>query len=729
MDAVQNYRADAPTSTRLLAGRGLLSEVVNLRPSPDGGLRSVRAPVIFHANASPDGVPLAIGYAELHQGTRKVLLSVDVGGVKVWRWHERLWHTLIGPVGSGADIETILASPETKFWAPSFIPTNTGVVIVLPGNISYFYDGHIVAQLGYTEAPQSPTGIGPASSSDSGQISTDPRVSGTNDTAYVSDGLQGWEHSSHPMYGGGRLGTVDVDVGRQNDKATTAPGDAATIAGGQLLPARYRAKAQFVDRWGNLSPLSAPSNDITFDAQQAFSVPHRLTPIAFLPRWTRADLARKRVLWSAIPLGRRGTVARIIYRTKDLINSGSGAYWELPLDAVGVASAVGTLPDNITRVYPDNIPDGWLTSPPIEVEPVPRFSIAAQAFNRLWVGNIQDDQGAIMASMPGLYGTFPRGSRRFPSRTGDPITGMLAVDEGLLVLTKSSTHLYRATDDGKDFIAQTLSSTVGCVAPHSLAMHADGGAVWLGEDGFYGLVNGQVVFLWQEHRTLATEHVTSRLSRATAIYDPTTREYRCWVPVRGSVNPNRCYTFDGAAWRWREDTSARGACVIGKDVYVAGEDMQSAAGEDYFVLDRGRFVGLPTVIQTAWVTNPDPTRRSYRRLSVRLRETYMGDPTSRGDEANITLSIQRDYRVEVVGTKTTKLTPSVASGPRASAWHIDNADQMFMRERRWFWVHLDFGAMSAETIRLRLESDRPVEILDMILEETHKEPGAGRAFA
>ena len=738
MPDVSAYRADAPTTTQLLGGAGRLSEVVNLRPVLEGGLASVRSPVplYFRNNpllgqpdftSAPTDTALAIGYAELRQGQKKVLLAVDGSSVKVWRWHTQSWYTLIGPDGSGADIEADIGAPAFTRWHPSFVPTARGIVIVLPGNRAYFYDGVKVGYLGFSEQPTAPIGLGPQSSTDNGAVTTapSPHLPGTNDTGYVSDGLQGWEFSAHPMFGSGRLGTVEVDLGQQSAKAT-APG-AAALGGGSLLPGRYRCRVQHLDAWGNLSAASPPSNDVLFDAQPAISVPHRFSSVAKTVRWARADLARKRVGWASVSKGPPGTVARLLYRTKDLVNSGDAGYYELPQDAVGVPGALGTLPDNLTEVYPDNIPDAWLGAPIVEVEAVPRFNVAAYAFDRLWIANFEGDNAALMPSLVGRYGTFAAGSRRYPSAEGRPITGLKATAAGLLAMTSTSTHLYRPTDDGQDFVMTTLSTTVGCEAPQSIQVLDDGSVVWLGKDGFYGLVGGQVQFLWAAHRSLALEHVTSRLAKAVSVYEPSAREYRCWVPVRGSHIPNRCYTFDGAAWRWREDTHARGACVASGDVYVAGIEA-SSGDENYWVLDKGTSLPLSTVIQTAWLSRQDPFRFSVVRVHVRLRETCSDPPTARSQTAVLSLEASRDYRDEVVATAETKLVPDVQNtAVRASVWGYDNADDMAMRDRRPFWVHMELLVSSAEAVRLRLSTTgRPVEITELLVDFELKEPTSGR---
>ena len=134
------------------------------------------------------------------------------------------------------------------------------------------------------------------------------------------------------------------------------------------------------------------------------------------------------VAWTGVPTGPDHCVGRIIYRTKDLVNSGDIKFYELPLNAASVATGFATLPDNVTTVYPDNIPDSFLALPIQEFVPVPKFKLCQIAFGRLWIGNIEGSEGMIRPSMPGQWGTFKKNEELYPDPAGGEITGMRRCD-------------------------------------------------------------------------------------------------------------------------------------------------------------------------------------------------------------------------------------------------------------------------------------------------------------
>jgi hypothetical protein len=498
-------------------------------------------------------------------------------------------------------------------------------------------------------------------------------------------------------------------------------GDGVT-PGGALLQGRYRCKQQYIDRWGNLSASSPASDDVVFDFQFALnSTQRQLDPNPQTLSWARPDLVRKKVVWD-VSTGPYNAIGRVLMRTKDLENSGDAGMYELPNDAAGSRNAYATLPDNVTRLYPDNIPDAWLVTPGRETEPTPQFRRAVWAFDRLWVINLSEDPGALMISEVGLPGTFAKGSRRYPDARGGELTGIVATAQGVLVFTETSTYMYSSNDQGTDFIRTTLSTTVGCTSPASATTMSNGITVWLGLDGFYGFSGGDVEFLWSEHRSLALEHNAALLRRAHAVYDPTSREYRCWVAAKGNTRPQRCYVFDGASWRWRTDTVARASWVIGKHVVVAGRYNNSP---NLWVLDVGGKANVTTAIDSGWISHSGYERRTYRKVAVRLRETYYTGPGSSDDV--LTLTTYRDYRAESTGTDTNKLLPEQVAR-EASVWGQDTFGELSLRERRPYWVTFDIQVEATEAVRFTLTTPGQVEVLDIVTVFTPKEYTPGRTY-
>lgn len=643
---------------------------------------------------------LSVCYTELAYG-RKVLLVHDDDAIRVY-----------GPTG----FSTLLDADKAVKSAPAqFIPVPNGVIIVPPQGRAHFYDGDVVAPLGFEARPAPPVGHGPMSSKTNGEADIPPvpgagdfPTTGTNDVGLVSDGLTGWAHSSSPAFMYGRLGTV---VTFQGDMASSTPGTMEGLRG-TLLPGRYRAVTQLVDMWGNYSPLSGPSNDVVFDQQPSKRVVWDGS--AYVERWQRADAVRKRALWTNIAKGPNGTVARLVGRTRDLGSAaGDGTFYELPINCADVIGALGTVPDNVSTQFPDNVPDAWLITPLVDRDPVPRFSLGDHAFGRLWVGGIEGDESAIMVSEPGLWGTFPRNSRRWPDSSGRPITMIKAALNGVVVASRTTTFFYQSDrSNPSGFTSVPISKSFGCVAHASAVPLSDGRLVWLGEDGFYQFDGSQVTRMWDNHPDWSQRLTRTALHKAHAVFDPVRREYLCWVPADGRDEPSMCWVYDGVAWRTRdEEAPVRGSCVVGRDIFVT-----TSGDEGLRVLNKGQYV-QDAYIDTGWLNSFGPPNRvSGYTISIRLRE--VSDESKYSDTARqrgMRLTVMRDYRKEVVHTSNIPVHAKVVSGPVPSTWGDTSGSEALWRDRGFFWVKADFFVPSANTMRLKLECFAPVEIADIMI--------------
>src|SRR5262249_20406554 len=154
----------------------------------------------------------------------------------------------------------------------------------------------------------------------------------------------------------------------------------------------YRAKVQFIDAFGNLSPLSPASNDLHFERQPAIQL--TLTAAfawdtstgSYVAEYVNTGMVKKQVGW-VLRSGPTGTIGRIVWRTTDILGKGDPKSYELPADASANTTAFAPLPDNITHFLPDNIPDEWLFNEPQEIDPVPPARLAELAFGRLFLAN------------------------------------------------------------------------------------------------------------------------------------------------------------------------------------------------------------------------------------------------------------------------------------------------------------------------------------------------------
>ena len=365
---------------------------------------------------------------------------------------------------------------------------------------------------------------------------------------------------------------------------------------------------------------------------------------------------RKQIAWSGIPTGPDHCIGRILYRTRDLLNSGSSDYFRHTQNAAGVAGAFATLPDNETRIYPDNIPDGFLIVPAKDPVPVPIFKLCRLAFGRLWIANMPETPGMIRPSMPGRYGTFLDGDELYPDPSGGEVTGLWAGNGSLLAFTRSGTFNIVPSDDGAGFRFSTLSAQVGCEAPSSLATLGDGRVVWLGREGFYAFDGSTITLISPGLRDAFKQVTTSRMKQATAAYDPVSQEYRCWVSTNGQIQNTHCFVFDGIGWRTRTDVAPADVCVTqdhrrymlaaGK---VRGDD---TTHQGVYVVDKSgnaQDTTLQTVIdereaviETAWMQGQQSlTKNTTRVVYVWLRES---------EDSDITVEVLRDWRNTTIET-------------------------------------------------------------------------------
>ena len=273
------------------------------------------------------------------------------------------------------------------------------------------------------------------------------------------------------------------------------------------------------------------------------------------------ELFRKQIAWAGISKGPDHCVGRILYRTKDLLNSGDTGYYEVIPNSTPLPNGFATLPDNVTTLFPDNIPDSTLAVPPIEVAPVPVFQLCRMAFGRLWIGNLDGAPGMIRPSLPGRFGTFPVGQELYPDPKGGDITGLWRSHKGLMAFTGESVFVITPSDDGLQFIATPVSSGVGCTAPNSLQTLPDGRVIWMGTDNFYTYDGVNVAPVGDQLRKFFRKVTTGRLPQACSMFDPRTREYRCWVSTNGSVENDTCVIYDGTGWRTRRKTTTAGCGI------------------------------------------------------------------------------------------------------------------------------------------------------------------------
>jgi hypothetical protein len=635
-----------------------------------------------------------------------------------------------------------------EFYRPQFILVPTGVVIVQPNGRALFYDGYFCDTLGYVSEPSPPSVFGPTSKRAADSLypnseTPDPAVSDTpeeqnysatdptamvNDGGYALDGLYNFESGLPSNYGFGRLGTVVTPEGVYS-------------AQGKLLPGEYRYKVQFVDQFGNLSPVSAPSMPATF-AQQ-YSWLGTLTTVG--PNVVRdvgvpanADHVKKQLLVTGIPKGDRRTLGRILYRSKDLRNSGDSGYYILPGNAAGGAFSFATVPDNSTQMFPDNVPDSWLVQPEVALVPVPRFRYGAVAFGRLWIANTANEPGLVRPSLVGVWGSFPEELAFVPDPNGAEITGIINAPDGLLVFTRNSTFKIQQDEIATNYVVSTVSNSVGCASQGTIQTLADQTVVWLGDTGFYAYAPGKgLVKISEEIDYYVSRILFAGIHLACSVYDSTRNEYVCFVPYKLTDKPRMGFVLSKDGWRFYDPVSAlpddsgtnkslnslawvRSVCetkdprrlILGaltmNGIQVIGNK------NDLYVLNRFRGIPLYTNLTTSWINAGLLGESGLQTIYLLLRETYYSEEqppmkTISAINAPIKLQVYRDFEED---------EPEIGYSAALDYQKLNNfwSQTEFpinLRRGRLFWARIDVNLPAADAFKVVLTSTQFMEFMGM----------------
>jgi len=729
----------------------LSGKIENFVRTPEGTLRRIVGPCQYHprewTSEEEQGVaadqdydyPLDGVHHHVLSNGRDVLLCVmtknnsiygDTYGVWEHQGWRHSWKLLIGDAAN-AELRMALIESERPRPLVQFVSVPNGVVILFRDGRACFYDGFIAAPLGYDRPPGAPTPLGPQAgfSFNSNVYVDDPNASGYNLTG----------RTMNLALGMGRIGTVDASL---TDIADTTK--SSNPAGGVLMAGQWRYALQYMDLWGNLSPVSGKSCPVTVARTDNLSKDRKKDEAEL------ADRLKHQFACQAISRGPTYTMARIVGRTRDMLNSGVPDLFELPSHATEGPLQLATVPDNQCTFYPDNIPDSWLINPMTQVAEMPMASYGALAMGRLWVANWPNARGAIMCSYPGRWGTMQPGTVIYPD-PGAEITGMISVRGGLLVFTGSSSYLINPNADGDGFRAATLSTALGCVSSNTIVGLPDGSVIWLSRDGFAMYTSEGSVVLHETNADIAPlVRSLPRLwhCRAVAAWDYAHSEYRCWVVQETYRRPNICLVFDGTGWRERTDVTASAVCVtndsrqymlaLGTASAIRRESGEAEDLVSLWVLDHEYFGVHDSAEQscrldTHWLrtTRADKVA-SPQRMLMSFRETYdgsLGVKVSRdfhqfpyvheaaADSAQGMALFPSDdvplyWDESILGS--TRVYPTTASTSKVpTVW----------QNRRIHQVAFDLSVPSSSTFRLRLDSEHDVEVLSMTFTEINQHLG------
>tara|TARA_R100001594_G_scaffold148306_2_gene203155 strand:- start:10752 stop:13040 length:2289 start_codon:yes stop_codon:yes gene_type:complete len=735
-------------SGSLISADNMAGEIKNMNETQSGTLRSVNGPVEYVPSKLKGGQSvltyadplLGIFHCRVEGGSRDILLahftnSSGESVVSEYQGWSGTWQVVLGP-NSLSFPKYQITLPESDGrprFLTQFEALPNGVVIVPQGGRAYFYDGYAVLPLGYDSIPGSPTGDGPESSTKDGSSGSNV-VDDPNSSGYSHNGL-----NMNRIMGTCRIGSVD-----NNTVSVQTAARKRNPLGGTLQNGEWRAAVQWLDRWGNVSPISNLSSPVSVDRVD------NLTKDSGKDPEESSDRLKVQVAWSGISPGPDGTIGRILCRTRDTKLSGITGVFEVPNHTATSFSAIASIPDNVSTDFPDNVPDSWLIKRPIDPVPVPLFKLCKVAFGRLWIANWPGGEGIIRPSEPLFWGTFPRDMEIIPDPTGNHITGMWNTSFGLLVFTDSSTFLVTPNNEGTGFKAATLNNSVGCVSPDSIATLPNGLTVWLGDREFYAYDGEKVYPVSRDIK----ENVMRRINRgyqlkACAAVDMTMGEYRCAIPVDGSVKNNLTIVFDGEEWRERDDVRMQAVCTTrdhrnymlalgyadatNTDTSTAVPNMASV-----WVLDhdgRGVFEAdqHEGIVETHWLKPAASFRRSTPvRVKIWLKETI---------NSTLTVEVYRDWRDHPVvetavspnlyptddpppfwketvlgGTHTDALRPNSSSLPIDNSWS----------RRRPHWVVADVMVPAAEVYKFRLKFTGDWDFIGLVFEDIDSDGGGAK---
>jgi hypothetical protein len=297
---------------------------------------------------------------------------------------------------------------------------------------------------------------------------------------------------------------------------------------------------------------------------------------------------------SSIPRGPEGTVARKIYRTKNLHEDSPDA---------GDDSLYFTtlIRNNFDLIHVESVRPVNLISPapviPTGVMPAPRARFSAYWEGRIWLDGGPDDSASLYYSEENLIEQFPVINAFSLTGEGGGITGMIAHAGALFIFRENSVDVGVRREDG-GFSVVTAVPGIGCLAAHSIAAVPGLGLLFLARDGVYairGTITSsgstiEAVFVSPTIREEIARITRGCESRAYACYWPQQREYQLWIPADGYDRPNyglilhldKTDRLGGSTWSTRPPNADTGLAD-----WPVGSITVDASGTPIFGHNRG----------------------------------------------------------------------------------------------------------------------------------------------
>ncbi len=424
---------------------------------------------------------------------------------------------------------TASVAPRTNLRYPPQYETmgNRVYFTFCDGGGAWVWDGHRLRPFGYTVVPGGPGAVGPAR-----------------------------QDEAHPNGGGfsvaGRIGTIDstmaaVEVWSHNE-------DEGNAVGG-ILDGEWTYYMCYENVDGAYSKLSGPGATVRINMKTA-SPSNTTNP-------TYPDSLRRMFWVKNILRGPTGTVARIVVRTPDTMNTTVSGGDHTP-------RSVHRIPNNIATEWIDNIPDGELGDAWNVRESVPSgFRLLRSFGGSLFMMSTESDPARVWWSeQTSLSGSTPESILQghfvdvYPE-TG-AITGSYSVFLGgqggqklpvILIFKKVGTHYI----GGKypEWSVGTLHRYAGLAGPDLIQQAGGGEVIWYGNRTFWRLdpKDGTVADIGAPIKPYLLNINSARAGFGTSWYDSKRREIIFALPTDDKRFADMQFIWDSdmSGWRIKDD--------------------------------------------------------------------------------------------------------------------------------------------------------------------------------
>jgi hypothetical protein len=307
----------------------------------------------------------------------------------------------------------------------------------------------------------------------------------------------------------------------------------------------YAYRYAWISNTGSISPPSAP----TF---VSWSIENT------------SEAGKQGVMLRDLATGPEGTVAHVIYRTKNLRDSTS-------VNLLETFYEVARIEGNYLPQWIDHLPDSMLSAAPVDLQAsVPidtAYKVGCEFDGRLWLAGGSAHPTRIIWSEAGAPEQFALGSYfELGSRVGGKVSALVPYYNALLVFRNAAVDVITKLSSGQ-YQVSTLDSSIGTDATNSIKEVPGVGVMFLTKEGVYvvtgGLYGGSTLRVEAIGAPLSEEWKRlslAALARASATYSPKEQEYWVTYCVDGNTDCSRgaVYHLQSGGWSLRHGDGPRG---------------------------------------------------------------------------------------------------------------------------------------------------------------------------